>query len=75
HWEREGVLGNVQVAFHSAAPTLFGVKEYVPALEQTIDRYGVETHFGSNLIAVDGETRLAAFKSENTVETRSFDML
>ena len=23
HWEREGVLGNVQVTFHSAAPTLF----------------------------------------------------
>ncbi|GAA4020781.1 hypothetical protein GCM10022280_21570 [Sphingomonas swuensis] len=75
HWEREGVLGNVQVTFHSAAPTLFGVKEYVPALEQTIDRYGIETHFGNNLIAVDGEARLATFKSGDTVETRSFDML
>lgn len=74
-WEREGVLGNVQIAFHSAAPTLFGVKDYVPALERTIDRYGIETHFGSNLIAVDGPARLATFKSGNAVETRSFEML
>ncbi|WP_338503149.1 FAD/NAD(P)-binding oxidoreductase [Sphingomonas kaistensis] len=75
HWEREGVLDDVHVAFHSAAPTIFGVKDYVPALERTIDRYGIETNFGSNLIAVDGPARLATFKSGNAVETRSFDML
>jgi sulfide:quinone oxidoreductase len=75
HWEREHVLGNIEVEFHSAAPTLFGVKDYVPALEQTVGRYGIDVRFGSNLVAVDGQGRTATFKTDGGEIKRHFDML
>jgi len=75
HWEREHVLVEIDVEFHTAAPTLFGVKEYVPALQETVERYGIDVHFGSTLIAVDGPAQTATFKTENGEVTRDFDML
>lgn len=75
HWERGHVLSDIEVEFHSAAPTLFGVKAYVPALEQTVERYGIDVKFGSNLVAVDGPGRTATFKTDGGEITRRFDML
>lgn len=75
HWERERVLGNIEVEFHTAAPTLFGVKEYVPALKQTVERYGIDVTFGSTLVAVDGPGQMATFKTDGGEITRRFDML
>ncbi|WP_240309530.1 MULTISPECIES: NAD(P)/FAD-dependent oxidoreductase [Sphingomonas] len=75
HWERTSVLRNIGVEFHSAAPTIFGVADYVPALEETIERYGIDPHFESNLVAVDGRARVATFRSAKGEITRSFDML
>ena len=75
HWEREHMLGDIQVEFHTAAPTLFGVKDYVPALERTVERYGIDVNFGSNLVAVNGPERTATFKTEAGEITRKFEML
>ena len=75
HWERTKALGEIDVQFHTAAPTLFGVKDYVPALEQTVGRYGIDVNFGSTLVAVDGPGRTATFKTGDGEVTRSFDML
>ena len=51
---------------------LFGVKEYVPALMEYVERYGIELHFGSTLIAVDGDARRATFRrSEGEVTQRA----
>ncbi len=59
---------------------LFGVPDYVPALMQYINAYGVDLNLGNTLTGVDGPARTATF---NCVEadgssrrvTREFDLL
>ncbi len=79
-WQRRGVLKDVAVEFHTATPTLFGVKEFVPPLMAYVEKYGAALNLTSNLKAVDGPARKAWFEvkqadgSAETVE-RSFDMI
>jgi sulfide:quinone oxidoreductase len=61
NWVKAGVMGQVDVQFHTAGPSLFGVKEYVPPLMEYIKRYNAKLNFGSKLIAVDGPNRKASF--------------
>lgn len=80
HWYREGLLKDIQIDFFNAGAVLFGVADYVPALQEYIDRYGAQTHFNQTLVAVDGENRRAYFKSSdpNSTDEAScveFDML
>jgi len=63
HWLRQGRLKDVDVHFYNAGAVLFGVKDYVPALQSYIDKYQVQLHFGHNLVKVDGERKLATFAS------------
>lgn len=74
-WERQFRLDQIEVEFHTAGAVLFGVPDYVPALEQTVERYGIDVQLGSNLVAVDGESRTAVFRSEAGEAVREFDML
>ncbi|GGC32446.1 hypothetical protein GCM10011371_19830 [Novosphingobium marinum] len=74
-WEKAGHLGSIEVEFHNAGSVLFGVPDYVPALMETVDRYGIGLNFGSNLVAVDGPAREATFRTESGEVTRRFDML
>ena len=60
-WKRAGVLGDIEVAFHNAGPVLFGVADYVPALMEYVERYGIDLNFGSKLIAVDADSQTAVF--------------
>ena len=62
HWRRSDVLDRIDVHFLNAGGVLFGVKDYVPALQSYIDRYGVNTHYSHNLKAVDGEAKVARFE-------------
>ncbi|QXF13943.1 MULTISPECIES: bifunctional protein tyrosine phosphatase family protein/NAD(P)/FAD-dependent oxidoreductase [Sphingopyxis] len=78
-WEGEGVLGGAEVQFHTATPTLFGVADYVPALESYIARYGIDLHLESRLVSIDGTTKTALFEQRRgdivrRVEER-FDMI
>ncbi len=79
-WEQQGALKNIKVEFNNAGGVLFGVKEYVPALMEYIERYGIDLAFNSNLVAVDGPNKVATFEvtdSEGQVSRveKSFDML
>lgn len=74
-WERRGVLANIDVQFHTAGPVLFGVPAYVPALQETVARYGIDVHLGSELVAVDGAARKATFKTAEGEVTTEFSML
>ncbi|MED5547661.1 bifunctional protein tyrosine phosphatase family protein/NAD(P)/FAD-dependent oxidoreductase [Novosphingobium profundi] len=74
-WEERGVLGDIEVEFHNAGGVLFGVPDYVPALMETVERYGIGLKFGSTLVAVDGPAREATFRTEDGEITRGFDML
>lgn len=80
HWQRRGVLGNIEVDFYNAGEVLFGVKEYVPALMEYIERYRAQLHFGQRLVKIDGDSKTAWF--EKTAEDGStlqcetgFDMI
>lgn len=80
HWFSNGMIDDVNIEFYNAGAVLFGVKEYVPALQSYIDRYKAKVHYSHKLVKVDGERKLAWFETTTadgdvgTVET-SFDML
>ena len=79
-WRRRGVLKDMDIQFMNAGGVLFGVKEYVPALMEYIERYDATLNFFHNLKAVDGRGKRAIFtvkepdKEAREVET-GFDML
>lgn len=79
-WRRRGVLSDIDITFATAGPSLFGVKDYVPALMEYVDRYGATLDFHHDLIAVDGPARVATFqvkapKTAPTTVELEFDML
>lgn len=78
-WERGGMLGNVDVQFHTAGASLFGVAAYVPALMEYVERYGIHLNLESRLVAIDGAAKVAIFEQKRgdglqRVEER-FDMI
>lgn len=80
YWLKHGALGDLDVQFHNAGAVLFGVPDYVPALENYIDRYRIGVNFQSNLVAVNGPARKATFRmtsGDGKAEDREveFDML
>ncbi|GAA0272296.1 FAD/NAD(P)-binding oxidoreductase [Alteraurantiacibacter aestuarii] len=74
-WRRAGVLDNMTVQFRNAGGALFGIKEYVPALMEYVDKYGIELKLESNLIAVDGPNQIATFATRDGEEKVKFDMI
>jgi sulfide:quinone oxidoreductase len=80
YWQRSGRLGSIDVQMFNAGNVLFGVADYVPALMEYVNRYGIELNFGYNLHAVDGPGKRAIFRrtlENGTVEsmTQDFDMI
>ncbi|PID63782.1 MAG: TIGR01244 family phosphatase [Gammaproteobacteria bacterium] len=75
HWFRQGVLDNIDIQFNNAGGVLFGVKEYVPALETYVEKYGASLNFFHNLVAVDGPAQKAWFEvKEPEAEPRQVEM-
>jgi sulfide:quinone oxidoreductase len=80
HWKRSGCLENVEIEFFNSAPVLFGVKDYVPALMNYIERYHVALKFQHTLTRIDGPSRRAWFNraepdgTKTMIET-TFDMI
>jgi len=76
-WEEKGYLSDIDVSFHTAGTVLFGVPDYVPALEGYMNQYGVGLEFNQTLVAIDGMARKAWFdvKDQDTQLEVEFDML
>lgn len=62
HWLRTGVLKDIDVEFDNAGGTLFGVAAFVPALMRYIEKYDAGLAFNSNLVAIDGPSKVATFE-------------
>lgn len=80
HWLKQGVLKQIDVRFCNAGPVLFGVKDYVPALMEYVERYGAKLQFGHNLVKVDGANKIATFATTGAdgkpaLVEESFDLL
>ncbi|WP_412507955.1 TIGR01244 family sulfur transferase [Roseovarius sp. SYSU LYC5161] len=79
-WARAGKLSDMDIHFCNAGGVLFGVKEYVPALEEYVAKYGISLDFFHNLVAVDGAAGTATFEVGKPGEVpdrveMEFDML
>lgn len=79
-WRRRGVLDQMDVHFHNAGGALFGVADYVPALMEYVELYGITLDFNERLVAVDGDRQEARFETTAPDGTRSertdtFDMI
>ena len=61
HWYRKGRINDIDIEFNNAGGVLFGVKDYVPALQSYIERYQASLNFFHNLVAVDGPAKKAWF--------------
>ncbi|MAC77969.1 MAG: TIGR01244 family phosphatase [Rhodobacteraceae bacterium] len=80
HWFRTGVLKDIDIRFNTAGGVLFGVKDYVPALQTYVKKYGAALNLFHNLVAVDGPAKRATFevqKPDTAPETvtMDFDMM
>ncbi|WP_298934423.1 bifunctional protein tyrosine phosphatase family protein/NAD(P)/FAD-dependent oxidoreductase [uncultured Ruegeria sp.] len=79
-WFRSGVLKDVDIQFMNAGGVLFGVKDYVPALMEYVQKYDATLNFFHNLTAVDGAAKKATF-TVGTPDTKpqqvtvDFDMM
>lgn len=79
-WFRNGRLKDIDIQFMNAGGVLFGVKDYVPALEQYIAKYNATCNFFHNLVSVDGEAKKATFQvakpdTDPEMVTVEFDMM
>ena len=80
YWYKNNRLKDINIGFYNAGGALFGVKEYVPALMNYIDRYKVDLKFTHNLVRISGEEKTAWFEksdgegNKEIVET-PFDMI
>jgi sulfide:quinone oxidoreductase len=74
-WADSHVLNDIDVEFRNAGGVLFGVKEYLPALMEYVEKYGIDLKLNQTLVAVDGPAKTATFKTAAGEETVAFDML
>ncbi|MFT8718462.1 TIGR01244 family sulfur transferase [Acetobacter sp.] len=78
-WRKKGVLDRINVEFDNVGGVLFGVADFVPALMEYVHTYGIKLQFSSQLVAVDGDRRIATFERKTDTGTervqRSFNML
>jgi sulfide:quinone oxidoreductase len=62
YFRKHGLQGKVKVDFSSAGKVIFGIKKYADELQKVINRYGIETNFHHDLVAIDGPNKIATFK-------------
>ena len=80
HWNRTGVLSDIDVEFNLAGAALFGVATFVPPLMKYIEKYKARLAFNSNLVKVDGPAKTAWFEvrdADGNVarQAKTFDLL
>lgn len=62
YMRRKGLAGSTQVIFGSAGTTIFAVPEVKSVLDKVVERYGIQTQFHHELVAVDGSKKEATFE-------------
>jgi len=79
-WFRRGVLKDIDIQFNTSGGVLFGIKDYVPALMDYVEKYDATLNYFHTLVAVDGPAKKAWFdvaKPDMPVERieTDFDMM
>jgi sulfide:quinone oxidoreductase len=79
-FRKKGILDKFNIEFCNAGPAMFGVPFFAKALMKVVADYGIKTHFGHNLVAIDGPAKTATFETtgaDGTKQqiTKTFDMI
>jgi sulfide:quinone oxidoreductase len=75
-FRRRGVLDASEIVLATPAETIFGVPEFRTVLERVVDRYGIDTRFGHELVEVHPTEREAVFKAaDGPTTTITYDLL
>jgi sulfide:quinone oxidoreductase len=79
-FRKKGIADKISVEFFNVGTAMFGIPFFAKPLAKIVEKYGIKTHFGHNLIAIDGEAKTATFEytdsdgnKKHTVE--KFDMI
>lgn len=77
---RKGIRADCDVKFFTHAPVIFGVPYFAKELVKVAERHGIGVNYQHNLVAVDGEKRIATFERVDDVNKGQriqvpFDML
>lgn len=76
-WRRRRLAADLH--FYSPGNAIFGIPFYAQALDRVVAEYGVHTHYGHTLVAVDGAAREATFECRSGEQvqqvTQPFDLL
>lgn len=80
HLRLQGRLKDAEVHFFHPGSVIFGVPQFARTLHKVIERYGIDTHFGHELVEVRADRKEAVFRttdeSGETVErVEAFDLL
>ncbi len=80
HLRLKGRLKDAEVHFFHPGTIIFGVPQFARTLNQVIERYGIQTHFGHELVEVRPEAREAVFRitgedGETVERVEAFDFL
>lgn len=75
YWRKKGILDQCDVHYISGAASIFGVPEYAETLVETLKKYKIHTHFGSNVVAINGIAKTIEYETkvsdENLKQTLS----
>ncbi len=73
---KKGRAGDCDLHFLTQAPAIFGVPYFARALEKVMSRYGINTHYQTNLVSINGAAKKATFEdSEGKRQVLDYDML
>jgi len=79
-FRKKGILQRFSIEFYNAGPVLFGIPFFAEALKKVVEEYGITTCFNHNLVAINGQEKIAIFEtttSEGRKERvlREFNMI
>lgn len=69
YFRRHGVLAQSRIIYATAGAKIFAIPKYAATLEKVVARYGIETRFRHNLVAIRPESREAVFEHLDSKET------
>lgn len=61
HWFKNGTIDDIDIEFYNADAVLFGVNDYVPALQSYAEKYREKLNFNHKLVKIDGLKKTAWF--------------
>lgn len=76
YWRTNGLRDKVAVQFCTGLASMFAVPRYRASLEALVAERGIETSFEHELVAVDGQKRIATFAlADGSTVDKKYDLL